>query len=235
MACDGFCSKMFHAECVSITESDLITCCTRNILWFCDECLPKLWEIKNRETAIPVQSVEPANSPDGSISIEAQIVKLNADIAIINETLQEVISRSNTGGGKSEAHRTFCESNTTQRSKLLCGTKESTPSFSQCTTSSPSSSAPGLFWIYFTKIASFTTENDMRNMVREALHYDGSISVRKLVPPWRDAATMDYVSFKIGIATNLKNMAMESSTWPKGLRFREFVNAESSVWEPPLS
>lgn len=236
MACDGFCSKFFHTECISLTESDLMTCFSRNIMWFCDECLPKLWEIKNRENVNPEHSPDSVISHDANTSMEAQIVKLNADIANINETLKDVISRSNIRDGKSVAHCTLYESSTTQPSKLLCGTKESpTPSFSKCSTSSPSCSASRHFWMYFTRIASFTTENDMRNLVRESLHYDGRISVRKLVPPWKDAATMDYVSFKVGIADNFKDMAMDSTTWPKGLRFREFVNAESSIWEPPLS
>lgn len=239
MACDGFCSRMFHTECISLSESDLMTCIARNIMWFCDECLPKLWEIKNRETVNPEHSADSVVSLDANTSMEAQIVKLHADIAKINETLQDVISRSKSRecDGKNDAHRSLCESNTTQQSKLLlCGTKDSTPSFSKCSTSSPSCSTSRYFWMYFTRIASFTTENDICNLVRESLHYDGYISVRKLVPPWKDAATMDYVSFKVGISKKkFKHMAMDSVTWPKGLRFREFVNTENSIWEPPLS
>lgn len=234
MACDGFCSKMFHTECISLTESDLMTCIARNIMWFCDECLPKLWEIKNRETVNSTKSID-VISRDTITSLEAQIEKLNADIANMNETLQDVISCSNTREGKSDARRTFCEPNSMQQSNLLCGTKDSTPSFSNCSTSSPSCSTSHCFWMYFTRIASFTSENDIRNLVRESLHCDGRIFVRKLVPPWKDPATMDYVSFKVGIAENFKDMAMETSTWPKGLRFREFVNAENSLWAPPLS
>lgn len=229
MACDGFCSRMFHIECISLTESDLMSFMGRNVMWFCDECLPKFWEMKNRETVTTTSPPAESNeSLDANISVEAQIVKLSADIANINQTVQNMISRSNA----CERQKKSNDVTTPHQSKLLCGTKENTPSFSNCSTSSPSCSASRYFWLYFTRIASFTTENDMRNLVRESLHYDGRIFVRKLVPPWEDPATMDYVSFKIGIVNTLKDMAMDSSTWPKGLRFREFITIENTIWEP---
>lgn len=89
------------------------------------------------------------------------------------------------------------------------------------------------FWMFFTRIKSNVTEEQMLNMVCESLQYSSSITpvVKKLVPPWKDASLMPYISFKIGIDPMMKTAALLPSTWPKNISFREFYN-HLHVWEP---
>ena len=51
------------------------------------------------------------------------------------------------------------------------------------------------------------------------------------MPKWKNAITIDYVSFKVVLDCNLKTNAMTASTWPRRVKFREFVNRQST-WRP---
>lgn len=73
-------------------------------------------------------------------------------------------------------------------------------------------------------------------MVKTRLGTD-DVKVDKLVPRGKDTSNLTFVSFKIGIAHELKEKAMTSSTWPLGIRFREFENYSSNrmgFWDPTV-
>lgn len=46
---------------------------------------------------------------------------------------------------------------------------------------------------------------------------------------------MNFISYKIGIDAKLRDVALKSDTWPKGLLFREFEdNGSKNMRRPPL-
>lgn len=84
------------------------------------------------------------------------------------------------------------------------------------------------FWLFFTRVKNYVTERQILEFVTDSLGTDDAF-VKKLVPAWKDTLSMPYVSFKVGVDVRLKETALLPSTWPAGLRFREF---REDVWEP---
>lgn len=48
--------------------------------------------------------------------------------------------------------------------------------------------------------------------------------VVKLVPKDKDPATLNFVTFKVGMKLSLKTSALSKETWPENIYFREFEN-----------
>lgn len=48
-----------------------------------------------------------------------------------------------------------------------------------------------------------------------------------------DVNTLNFVSFKVGVDPKYRNAALDPSTWPRGILFREFEdNRSSNYWMP---
>lgn len=59
--------------------------------------------------------------------------------------------------------------------------------------------------------------------------------VKALVPKGRPLHTLTFVSFKVGVSHDLQSKAMDPSTWPCEIEFREFVDLGSKpqhFWKP---
>lgn len=63
------------------------------------------------------------------------------------------------------------------------------------------------------------------------------VEVVRLVAKNRDVNTLSFISFKIGLSANFKDRALSSSTWPRGVYFREFQNLRSNenFWKPQVT
>ena len=78
------------------------------------------------------------------------------------------------------------------------------------------------FWLYLSRIRPDVSVDAVTSMVKANLEITTEPTAVKLVPRGIDTSTMNFVSFKIGIDPAVKSKALESSTWPEGLLFREF-------------
>lgn len=90
------------------------------------------------------------------------------------------------------------------------------------------------FWVYLTKISPDVNERDVQQLVKECLLTD-DVETKILVPKGRPLSTLTFVSFKVGVGHDLKSKAMDPSTWPPEIEFREFVEYGSNVphfWKP---
>lgn len=90
------------------------------------------------------------------------------------------------------------------------------------------------FELFLTNIDKYVTENEISLMVSRCLGINSTniFDVKKLVSNSRDFCKLDYVSFKIALDEHQRTLAMNESTWPKGVKFREFVNRHSNTWKP---
>lgn len=119
--------------------------------------------------------------------------------------------------------------------KLLCGTDgQGTESPSITAEADHSSGEANLFWLYLSGISPKAPDDKVSDMIKARLSTE-DVKITKLVPRGRDTANLTFVSFKVGMKPDLKQKAMLSSTWPMGVRFREFENYSSSrmgFWDP---
>lgn len=233
ISCEGFCCKSFHTKCVDVTSDELRRYRKKsNMWWICDQCILQIRQIRNDRLSgkqnMRVESVRPKDV-DSVIDYGGEIAELKKQIAVIHETLSDTtITRS---GADIHSIRSpgdnspIAQSSPISTSKLHCGTRNVNGSKQ----TENLSSLDGKFWLFFTKIKNNVTECDISKMITDCLGTNESTVVKMLVPVWKDPSTMPYVSFKVGIETRFKGVALLPSTWPIGICFREFYNR---VWEP---
>lgn len=158
--------------------------------------------------------------------IDGEIAKLKNEIASLHHSLMHsTVSRVDVNKTDfSNEHRPLAESSLLS----LPGDQQSTNNCRRSSAVVEQSNRNDRFWLFFTRVKNCVTEQQILEFVTDRLGTDDAI-VRKLVPAWKDTLSMPYISFKIGIHIRLKETALLPSTWPAGLRFREF---REDVWEP---
>lgn len=92
------------------------------------------------------------------------------------------------------------------------------------------------FYLYLSRIAPEVSVEQVTALVKKRLDAD-DILVTRLVAKGRDVSTLSFVSFKVGMNPEHKIKALSTSTWPKGIVFREFSGDSSSgnFWRPKPS
>lgn len=116
--------------------------------------------------------------------------------------------------------------------KLLCGT--ATRNSDVCSVAIDSADTVPDFWLYLSGIQPDVVDDTVRQMVQESLGTN-EFKLVKLIPKGKDQRMLTFISFKVGIAADLKEKAMSADTWPMGIRFREFENQNlprAGFWRP---
>lgn len=218
--CEGICAKSFHAECVGLSVTDL-SVLSGNILWLCNGCLTAFCRYREKS------STDAATNTSATRSIEDEITELKNTVAGIADTLARVTQ-------KIAPIVPHC-STPVSSLKPLDGTGEILGEASENERTQASSHEESRdFSLYLTHIDKCATENDISQMVSRSLGAPLSScnEVVKLVPKWKDINTLDYISFKVVLDRKWEPTAMTASTWPKGVKFREFVNQLNETWRP---
>ena len=84
------------------------------------------------------------------------------------------------------------------------------------------------FWLYLSGLNPLVTDGDVQKIVSRCLGLPGPVDLVRLVPKGKDVNGMSFVSFKIGLDPNTKAKALDPSSWPVGLLFREFINHQKN-------
>lgn len=207
--CEGKCARRFHATCVGISEAALCIL-SKNILWMCDECAFDYYRARD---TVPDKTEQPASLVNELEELKSQVSKIND--AIANITL------SITPSVPIERHSTPATSPKTLENVNACSTRIN---------------ADETFSLLLTNIDRCVTEKEIAHLVSCSLcaSEDECMDVKKLVPNWKNCEDLDYISFKIVLDKRWKAAAMMSTTWPQGVRFREFVNRRNDTWKPTL-
>nr|XP_049466038.1 uncharacterized protein LOC125907476 [Anopheles coluzzii]XP_049466039.1 uncharacterized protein LOC125907476 [Anopheles coluzzii] len=76
-------------------------------------------------------------------------------------------------------------------------------------------------WIFITRVAPKVTEESMKTFIQGRLNCT-NCSVKRILPNGRDPNALTYISFKVGVPSELKEIALSPTTWPCGFVYREF-------------
>lgn len=226
--CAGPCNQSFHISCIGLGKEQL-NALERGIIWLCDNCLTCFRDWKNKVLQSPPL-------PDAS-TMYHEITELKGQVSRIINALEDI---SPNGSSSSIRHSTPLPS-----SSLLNGSNQNdTSTAANCAPvdsnnvsmkeSHKCSDDTCRFQLLLTNIDCSVSENDIKEMVCRCLGAppDDCDGVVKLVPRIIEHSVLDYVSFKVVLKWRWKALAMQSSTWPSGIKFREFITCRNNVWKP---
>ncbi|XP_058817344.1 uncharacterized protein LOC131680647 [Topomyia yanbarensis] len=203
LKCQGFCYRIMHLSCSTLTRPklDMIND-SANIFWLCDSCVDLMKSsarLKHLEKTR--KSVESATTlPATPISWP---VPNRAGAKRARETEDDKYP------SKSDVP------------SLTCGKKKGDVAKVPTITVQPATSK---CWIYLSRIATAVSEAEVGAMVKECLSTDDPVEVKKLVKKDANLSGLNFISFKIGVDPQLREMALNADTWPDGMYFREFID-----------
>lgn len=217
--CEGECARLFHANCVGLSEDDLCTFALKtNIIWMCDECMDRFRRLSGRTW--PASSVDSTENT----SINDEVKDLKITVAGILETLSKIapISALN---DRAPLHSTPLSTNVhfdTDASDVVNEQQSSQYMGSED------------FSLFVSNIDSTLSELDIRRMVSRALNTPDPerIDVSKLVSKWNNNQPPDFISFKVTLNRKWKDQALNPLIWPKYVKFREFILRQNVTWRP---
>lgn len=248
--CQGFCSAVFHATCTGIS-ADAFEEVMKNhqVFWLCRSCTSLMKDNRFRNSVRSAHEIgqELALNSHSDImqSLKSEILtELKNEIKTNFATLinsSSLTPKSTRRGGFNplitNRRRLFNVANdknsVPNRNPPLLSGAGSTPSPSMEIATVPA--AQPRFWLYLSRIARDVSVEQMDAYAKKRLGTD-DIQVTRLVAKGRDISSMSFISFKIGMNTDMKSKALSTSTWPKGVVFREFSDNRSAenFWRPTI-
>lgn len=221
IVCEGKCAKRFHIVCVSITEDQLFFF-TKNIIWICDACLVDFNKYRNH------LEPEQKSKADNAVAVHDEITDLKNKVADIMKTLASITPKET---GPVHHSTPISLAKVHDGSNMEYGSSRTNE---ESSVSHLQSSDNQTFALYITNIDSQVTEQEIGCMVHHCLGipHPECVGVTKLVPKGKVCSTLDFVSFKVVVSERWKSLAMTASTWPNGVRFREFEKRHNTTWKP---
>lgn len=227
--CAGPCSNTFHISCVGVSKQQL-DAISRGIIWLCDICLSSFHDWK--KTALQKPTV-----PDASV-MHHDITQLKLLVSEIMNALEHLSPNNSASNSASSILR----HSTPVASPNLMNRHQPNSSSVLDRTHGRTNEAIGTtgteqrFQLVLSNIGSSVSEEDVKAMVCRCLGAPASDcdSVVKLVPKHVDLSLLDYICFKIVLKWRWKTLAMKSSTWPVGIKVREFFSRRN-VWQPNVT
>ncbi|XP_053691469.1 uncharacterized protein LOC128739986 [Sabethes cyaneus] len=84
------------------------------------------------------------------------------------------------------------------------------------------------FWLYLSRLNPVLTDCDVQKISR-CLNITDPVDAVRLVPKGKDVANMSFISYKIGLDPDMKSQALDPSSWPVGMLFREFFDRPKNL------
>ena len=236
------CECVAHMKCFGWARSNLdFVNGQSNLLWFCTECLSSVQNLKERkssETAVDVTSSFADTITVCMNEVKAELGQINAVIGSISEKLLATNTPAFSTASRSSKRPRIISPNLTPKNSrgfadLVSDTK-SIENFPKLVETVPQPAAK--CWIYLSRIAPHVSEDEISALVRECVPGAQPV-VRKLIKKDADIKSFAFVSFKVGIDLQLKDVALDAANWPEGIYFRLFEERNSSVdfWKPRSS
>lgn len=244
--CSGYCEQMFHFACCGLTRPnyELIV---GQALWLCEVCrstvnnrpLSELLSDNEVITQLESLKLEVADMKEKLATLSDTISDCTENVKCTFNQFEEKINlRDNRLDGAIEekvrdsVRDAIPQSQFSGRARLVdrveySGSEEGTGDV-ELTDLSVSNLVPAtesaLFWLYLSGLNPQVSADDISKVVRSCLQTEDDVKSIKLVPKNVDLTRLTFVSFKVGLPLTLKEVALRASTWPKGIRFREFEN-----------
>lgn len=243
VTCRGFCKEKFHPACCSIDSPAFTEVMTNDqVFWMCKACSILMNDIRMRDSV----RVAYESGQKSVLTAHNEIVaSLKQEILMelkneINSNFSKLINSSSMTPRSSKfsasavistrRRRLFGKSDRPQPPAALSGTSDSlSPSFDNFAVRPPSQK----FWLYLSRISRDVTTEQVKALASRRLGTD-DVDVVRLVAKGRDVSTLSFISFKVGLCENVKQKALSSSTWPRGIVFREFQDTRTNenFWKP---
>lgn len=196
-----------------------------NLYWMCDKCV-ELFENSHLRT-IAIKPIDPAPLD----SLTKAITELRTEI----KQMTTNSSRSAPTPGTWHMLESGQPVKQIAESKKVDNCLHGSKATHQDVVSVPTFSEQKKFWLYMSRIRPDVTNESVLGMVKANLNLSENPDIVKLVPKGRDVSTLTFVSFKIGLDPGLKDRALDPSTWPEGIMFREFEDYGTQKFRKPTS
>ena len=220
VSCGGFCQRRhcFHAKCVGLTYDEGCACLHSNMCWMCDSCNNS---IQNGRFSKPSPVLE---TNDWATKEEVHSLKL--EVQRMSEALSTLAPNSTT------CIRTSNDSSSNRLAAHSAPVLTPPLTSTQIDDQSPDDRNNSHLQLFISNIANDVTEDEIKMMVCETIGAEDVLTVKRLVSPWKQLSTYDYVSFKVVVDAVYRSSALIASKWPSGVRCREFKDQSSPVWRP---
>lgn len=235
IACMGFCDQVTHIKCAKLNPPFVRNIQERsNLFWMCRQCahLMNMTRFKRAMSSIGgaissitdnhderLTDLKQAISDNGK-----QIERLSRKVTV--KTGSTPLS-SRFAGGQPTPKRPR-EEHSKDPKPLLGGTK-AVPSCAVLTVPPPKE----LFWLYLSRIHPSVKSEAVMSLAKDCLLCEDPIKVVPLVKKNADMASMNFISFKVGIDVKYRDAALDPATWPQGIVFREFEDVSTkNFWAP---
>lgn len=225
--CRGFCGAVFHMICAKVDYPllDQLALYEGNMFWMCDTCAANF---ANR--IFPADTFRPApaasGAPDALSSLQADVSELKAAILSLTAKIDKQPSQRPTTPLKPRGFKNGSQlARTTKHRRngtavggpvtyANCGREPKTLNVTMQTVDISDEGGDELLHLYLSAFEPTTSEDDVAQLVREFLDMEDSPKVQKLVPKGKDLSTLSFVSFKVSVRPELKQVAFAHGTWP---------------------
>ncbi|XP_055619581.1 uncharacterized protein LOC129764491 [Toxorhynchites rutilus septentrionalis] len=232
--CRGYCGAVFHMNaCSGVTRAlqSYFASNRNNLFWMCDQCA-ELFE-NSHFRAITRQADE--QSP--LCTLTTAITELRCEIKHLHsKPVAEFSPATSIGWPALEQRRALKrprETDYTTRAPENCQIGSKKPMENVVSVPICNNNADRKIWLYLSKIRPDVSVEAVSAMVKANLGIEDNISVAKLIPKGRELESLTFLSFKIGLDHSTREKALDPSTWPEGLLFREFEDYGSQKFPFP--
>ncbi|XP_055614875.1 uncharacterized protein LOC129761186 [Toxorhynchites rutilus septentrionalis] len=244
--CNGFCKAEFHLKCVNLTSA-FYNEMKKNtqLFWMCKSYSKLMDDIRFCNTIRDAHEAGYQNALSAHNEIAQRIkseilnelkseLRMNFTALINSNSLTPKSStRPAYTAGSIRSRRLFPEQKATERQQndLMHGTASSlSPSFDNFAAPAPKQK----FWLYLSRISCNVTVEQVHELAIQRLETN-DIEVLRLVAKGKDVSGISFISFKLGISSDLKAKALSTATWSKGILFREFKDNRpvANFWQRP--
>lgn len=225
VVCNGICGNSFHISCIGMSRNQLRVL-SRAVLWICEDCLPAFNDWKHAQ--------QKSSSPADMNHIVSEIAELRTQISSIVNKLQ---LDSPIPNNESVSRAFLCDS-----TPIASGTNIYDMERDQIERSDGIETVlddsknlnDRCFSLLLSNIDNATSECDIEKMVNRCLGapVGDCVNIVKLVSRRIDCRLLDYISFRVILKWKWKELAMDASTWPNGIKFREFQHRHCNIWRP---
>ncbi|XP_053686338.1 uncharacterized protein LOC128746026 [Sabethes cyaneus] len=241
IVCQGFCGATFHVICAKVDDPvrEALGIGGNNVFWMCDPCAELFSSGHFRALLTDFDGKCSSFMPKAIQSMRDDIDKLHTALTALTAKV-DAKPNANTPYATPipwpNVTRSTGLQSTPKRRRGNSGNPVSPPSTMTVNTYGTKAAHTirtvnlhrkqdeDMAWIYLSAFHPSTTEKEIASLVTEclALHAGDQPKVVKLVPTGKDPATLNFVSFKIGVNQQFKDKALCCETWPENVRFRLF-------------
>lgn len=232
--CMGFCDHVVHLRCANI-DKNIIKAIndSSNLNWMCDECvkLMKLTRFRNVISSVGNTINElTRNQQAAHDELKRELMKHSEQIAQLSNQFNSVTPLHPASINRRASKRRRMENDPQVTKPFLGGTK-TTDTISIATVPQPTA----LFWIYLSRLHPSVKPDAVEKLTKESLQCNSAKAI-PLIKQGTDVNSLNFISFKVGIDPEYRTAALDPSSWPSGILFREFENTnERNYWMPEPS